>query len=418
MFRHALILLTGSGVAQLGPLLFAPILSRLYGAEVWGQFQLATAITANVAVVACARYEFALPLAQDEEEARRLRALCLWVVGAVVALVAAAAVAAAWWWGLTWPLAVPCAVAGLALLSLWMMEATRRSASKAMALARVSQYWGCGAVQAGLGVMGMGVWGLLWGPVLAAWAAAAGLWWRLGRPDCRADASERRAVAQAHRDFPLLNTPHAFLGALQDTVSVALMAAWAGPAAAGIWGMTMRLLKAPATLAGGAVSQALYPRLVALGGATPQALRELRRVMAVLLGLGLVLALCTAVLGRHLLPWLLGSGWEAAGPLSSALAVYIGLHFVASPLGVVTLAWQAQAWALRVSLVGQAAFVASLALGLWWRGTAEGAATAASAGMAVYFSWYFWRLLRWPVEEQATIPARPAPVLPSDPSLP
>jgi len=39
----------------------------------------------NIAVVACARYDFALPLARDEAEARDLMALCLRVLLLVVA---------------------------------------------------------------------------------------------------------------------------------------------------------------------------------------------------------------------------------------------------------------------------------------------------------------------------------------------
>ncbi|MFD2452772.1 hypothetical protein [Ideonella paludis] len=63
----------------------------------------------------------------------------------------------------------------------------------------------------------------------------------------------------------MLNTPHAFAGALQDTVALGLVAAALGPAAAGFWGLTLRYLKAPASLVGGAVSQALYPKLAAAG---------------------------------------------------------------------------------------------------------------------------------------------------------
>ena len=41
------------------------------------------------------------------------------------------------------------------------------------------------------------------------------------------------SVARRFREFPLLNTPHAFAGALQDTLAVALLVAWTGEAAAG-----------------------------------------------------------------------------------------------------------------------------------------------------------------------------------------
>ncbi len=90
-------------------------------------------------------------------------------------------------------------------------------------------------------------------------------------------------------------------------------------------------------------------------------------------------------------------GAADAGLLARALAVYIGLHFIASPLGVVTMAWQAQAWALKLALVGQAVFVAALAGGLAWGGLA-GAGWAVSGAMALYFGWYFSRLATWPLD--------------------
>jgi O-antigen/teichoic acid export membrane protein len=212
------------------------------------------------------------------------------------------------------------------------------------------------------------------------------------------DVSRERLaqVAREHREFPLLNTPHAFAGALQDTIAVALIAAWQGPAAAGFWGLALRYLKAPATLVGGAVSQALYPRLVA--ARTPQESRD--AVRQVMLALGAIAAVLVALLWGAA-PWLFerafGEGWRDAGVLARALALYIGLHFVASPLAVVTMAWNAQAWALRLAVAGQVVFVVALAAGLHWRGL-EGAGWAVSGAMALYFGWYFWRLATWPVQ--------------------
>ena len=109
-------------------------------------------------------------------------------------------------------------------------------------------------------------------------------------------------------------------------------------------------------------------------------------------------------LGPALFTWAFGPDWADAGLLARALAVYIGLHFIASPLGVVTMAWQAQAWALKLALVGQAVFVAALAGGLAWGGLA-GAGWAVSGAMALYFGWYFSRLATWPLD---VLPAAPA----------
>jgi O-antigen/teichoic acid export membrane protein len=214
-----------------------------------------------------------------------------------------------------------------------------------------------------------------------------------------------KATARRFREFPLLNTPHAFAGALQDTASLALIAAWQGPAAAGFWGLALRYLKAPATLVGGAVSQALYPRLAHAGGqATAEARHATLRVMATLAAIALPLVAALVAFGPWAFERAFGPQWREAGELGRALAPYIGAHFVASPLAVVTMAWQAQAWALKLALVGQVLFVAALALGLQWGGLA-GAGWCVSAAMAAYFGWYFFRLATWPVAAAAAVRA-------------
>ena len=413
MLRAILTLLAGGALAQALPLLLGPWLTRLYSPEDFGLYHLFAAVAANVAVVACARYEFALPMARDDDEATALRTLCLRLLAASVLSSAAAGLGWALWAGVLWPLWLPAAVGALGLLSLATLNATRAQRFRSLAIARVVQHGGGALAQGLAGLLQAGVAGLIAAPIAAALAAVAALGW----PGPARAARERwLAVARAHRSFPLLNTPHAFLGALQDTLAVALVAASLGPAAAGAWGLALRYLKAPATLVGGAVSQALYPRL-AVAGATATAAKGIKvgadaqggqpgctaegralvlRTMALLALLAAPLVALLWWLGPRLFAWAFGPDWAEAGELARALALYIGLHFVASPLGVVTMAWQAQAWALRLALVGQVVFVAALAAGLAWGGLA-GAGWAVSGAMALYFGWYFARLASWPL---------------------
>jgi len=395
MLRAVLTLLAGGALAQALPLLLGPWLTRLYRPEDFGVYHLFAAVAANVAVVACARYEFALPLAADEAEADALRRLCRRLLAAVAGLSALGAAGWALWLGAVWPLWLPVAVAALGLVSLATLNATRAQRFRGLALARVLQHGGGALGQALAGLAQAGVTGLIAAPIAAAAAALAALGW----PGARGlpGAPPLREVARRHRSFPLLNTPHAFLGALQDTLAVALIAGHLGPAAAGAWGLALRYLKAPATLVGGAVSQALYPRLGAAGpGCTGAGRALVARTMALLALLASPLVLALWWLGPQLFTWAFGPDWAEAGGLARALAVYIGLHFVASPLGVVTMAWQAQGWALRLALVGQGVFVAALAAGLAWGGLAA-AGWAVSAAMAVYFGWYFLKLATWPL---------------------
>jgi len=400
LVRATLTLLAGGALAQAVPLLLGPLLTRLYTPQEYGLYHLFAAVAANVGVVACARYEFALPLEQDAERAAALRALCLWVLLAATVL---SSLAAALWAAAEhalWPLWLPLAVLMAGAVSLATLDATRAQRFRSLAAARVAQYGGGAAGQLVAGVLGAGVSGLIAAPAFAA-AAAAGLlrmpwrgWWQV-------PVARLRAMAAAHRQFPLLNTPHAFAGALQDTAAVALIAAWQGPAAAGFWGLALRYLKAPATLVGSAVSQALYPKL-ALSGDRPTALSRAAtvRVMATLAAIALPLVLLLVAFGPWAFERAFGTQWREAGELARSLAPYIGVHFVAAPLAVVTMAWKAQAWALRLALVGQTLFVLALAFGLSHGGLAV-AGWWVSAAMALYFGWYFWKLATWPVDAPA-----------------
>lgn len=402
--RATLTLMAGGALAQALPLLLGPLLTRLYAPAEFGLYHLFAAVAANVAVVACARYEHALPLARDDAEARALIALCRRILLAVIALSALAAISWAVHIGARWPLWLPAAVGALGWLSLATLAAMRAQRFAALSASRVLQHGGGAVLQAAAGAIGAGLAGLIVAPIAAALAAAAVLRMRLGGA-ARASLVPRatlRDVARRHRAFPLLNTPHAFLGALQDTLALALIAAWQGPAAAGFWGLALRYLKAPATLVGGAVSQALYPSLAAGGIATAAGRASVRRVMRTLALLALPLVLALWWLAPMAFAAAFGDAWRDAGELARALALYIGVHFVASPLAVVTMAWGAQAWALKLALVGQVLFVASLAAGLALGGL-DGAGWAVSATMALYFGWYFRRLATWPVASHADV---------------
>ena len=415
LLRASLTLLAGGALAQALPLLLGPLLTRLFTPAEFGHYHLFAAVAANLAVVACGRYEFALPLAQGEDEAQALRRLCLRILAGVTAL---SGLGSAGWWlagGAAWVAWLPLAVAAAGAVSLATLWATRAQRYAALAAARVLQYGGAALAQAAAGWAGAGVAGLILAPIGAtvlaiawlrmpwSWSAAAGAGAGANQAVPSAEPAGDGAgvvglgeVARRHREFPLLNTPHAFAGALQDTLAVALVAAALGPAAAGFWGLALRYLKAPATLVGGAVSQALYPALAAGGAATAQGRQAVRRVMRTLALLALPLVLALWLFAPAAFAAAFGASWREAGELARSLALYIGLHFVASPLSVATMAWGAQAWALKLSLVGQALFIAALAAGLAIGGL-NAAGWAVSAAMALYFGWFFWKLATWPV---------------------
>ncbi len=411
----AVLLLAGGAAAQAVPLLLGPLLTRLFTPEAFGVFTQFSTIAAALAVVASLRYEQALPMALDDEDGAALLALALRILLAAVLI----SVPLAWllhargW--LPLPALLPLALAGAGALQVLMLWANRARRFRGLAISRVLQYGGAAVLQLlaglwlwqGAAIGSEGAWALVAAPMAAQWLALACLvrpapqrGWRhvLGRASA-ALRQHMRTMARQFKDFAWLNSPHAFLGTAQDAVAVALIMAWAGDPAAGFWGLALRYLKAPATLVGSAVSQALYPRLAA--AATPaEAQQMVRQLMRSLGALALVLMAALMLVGPWLFAALFGASWRDAGELARALAPYIAAHFVAAPLAVVTMAWGAQRWAFRLALVGQAVFILALAGGLHWGGLVGGG-WAVSLMMLPYFGYYFWRLAHWPTAAMA-----------------
>ena len=155
LLRATLTLLAGGALAQALPLALGPWLTRLYTPLEFGVYHLVAAVAAMLAVVACARYEFALPMAADEAEAEALRALCLWLLLASTGVAALAAALWAWVIDAAWPLWLPLAVLVLGAVSLATLAATRAQRFRRLAAGRVVQHGG-GALAQGLAGMAQG----------------------------------------------------------------------------------------------------------------------------------------------------------------------------------------------------------------------------------------------------------------------
>jgi O-antigen/teichoic acid export membrane protein len=393
--RATLTLLAGSALAQAIPLLLGPWIARLYTPAEYGEFSLLWTVASNLAVVGCARYEFALALETGEEGASALLALCLRMLLAMTAM--AIVVGAAWmvWADFSLAAALPLVVLALAASQALAQWAARAARFTVLAWGRVVQWGGGALAQVGFGLMQAGPWGLVGGAALATAAAAALQAQPAPAGGWRALLASRplRGMAEKHRDFPLLNTPHAFAGALQDTLAITLLTAWLGAPEAGAWALALRYLKAPASLVGGSLSQVLYPRLTQ-AGSRGEARELVRRKLLLLAAIALPLMILLLAFGPWLFATVFGPEWRGAGKLARSLAPYVALHFIASPLSVVMMAWGAQAWALKLATAGQLMFVGGLAAGIYLGGLA-GAGWGVSAAMLLYFGYFFWALWTW-----------------------
>ncbi|WP_036666338.1 lipopolysaccharide biosynthesis protein [Paludibacterium yongneupense] len=409
--RHIVTLVTGAALAQMLPLLVQPVLTRLYTPHDFGVFTVYSTWMSNLAVLATARYEMAIVLPADERRAINLMGLAL-----LFSTVLALAVMVFGLFGgnalavhsllrpdqgrqlvLLLPL-LPLSLWFAGLTQAWTNWNNRQLRYRANANGRMGQAVGMSLVQLGGGLLAAGPCGLILGQLAGqAGSLLAQAWidikqrfpWRH-----QMDRSTMRSVAAEYVEFPKVNTPHAFVGALQDSVTMWLLVTLASTSTVGFYGRMMLLVKLPAALIGQAVSQVAYRELAQARNAGAPLRPILRRLMLVLGGLALLPFIIIRFAGEPLFALVLGKTWGTAGLYAEAIAPFILLHFVASPLSTLPLVVKKQRQAFLISLVQMVLFIGALWAGFKLWGDPVQAFSLLAWVMVGYFLLYFAWLYR------------------------
>jgi O-antigen/teichoic acid export membrane protein len=406
--RHVVTLAGGAALAQVVPLLAAPVLTRMYTPADFGVLSMYVAWLSALAVLSTARYEMAIVLPELRRSAINLLALSLLIAAALSLLTGLLLWPAPHFWASLlhepevepWLVLLPFSLFAAGAMQAWTNWNIRNERFRANASGRLAQAMAIVAVQLGFGWFhaGLGEAGLILGQFagqLASWLAQA---WRDVRErfGWRREVSreEMRQLAREYVEFPRVNAPHALAGAVQDTLTVTVLLALAGTATVGHYGLMMRVLKLPAALVGQAVAQVAYRDLAAARQRGEPLAPRLRKLLLLLLALALPAALVVLLGGETLFTLVFGKAWREAGRYAEALAPYMLFHFIASPLGMVPLVINRQRTAFVLMIVSNLLFLAALAGGLmlWHKVTC--AFWLVSLAMAGFFSLYFVWLFR------------------------
>ncbi len=342
-----LTLASGAVAAQALAYAARPVLTRVFEPADFGLLGAYLAVVAVLATAATGQYENAIPLSMEDEEAAGALALAAGLSTAV-ALVALAMV----------PLREPAAALlrqpelapYLALVppgvwaaawgragEVWL---TRMHRYGAVAVSRLGQGGVMVPAQAGSGLRGAGAGGLIGGhlagrvagTLLLAGAALSGR----GAPALRAavGGSGRGglgALARRYRRFPAFAMPSSLLNVLSTQLPALLLVALYPPEPAGYYLLAYGTLAVPMQLVGSSVGQVFFIRAAEADRAG--ALAPLtRRVWERLVALGLFPLAAAAAAGPEAFAFVFGPEWREAGVYARALAPWLFLVFVTSPV--------------------------------------------------------------------------------------
>lgn len=270
--KNVSVMLTGAALGQSVSILLSPVLTRIFSPHEFGVLSVYTAILTIAVVVASLRYEMTLPLAESDEDAMNLAAVCALVLTATTALLAVAAFTVPMSWARwLWPTPLSAhrthIYCGMLVLGFFCLGAyyialylaTRQAAFRNIASTRLMQGVVGPLSQIGLGAAGLGGHGLVLGSILGQSAGTFGLLKKtLQRRELLAALSWRRmgALAQRYRRFPLIASWAALLDLLGGNQLLYLVVSVQfSPAIAGFIFLAERIVARPLSIIGTSILQ-------------------------------------------------------------------------------------------------------------------------------------------------------------------
>lgn len=336
--RHVLVLMSGTAVAQVLPLLASPIISRLYSPYEVGVYTAFMSIVAMLMTIATWRYDLAIVLPDKPEDARALVKVATGLSTVTCVVVGLGLVIAAgpvseylgnpdlrpWLAGVG---VVAWAYSQVAVLSYWC---NRTKDYRLMGSNRVLQSITTTGTQLAGGAMALGAAGLIVSAFVGQFVAAGDLFRRTRKEIYGKPTSALRGVLVEYKEMPLVSTPTAAMDAIRINGTQLMISAFFSAAALGQFSQAWRLLQTPMGLINSSVSQVFFERLAR----TPrgQMLRNVLDGIRHLALIGVVPFTLIWLLSPPLFPFVFGAPWAQAGLIAAALVPWLYANFITSPI--------------------------------------------------------------------------------------
>lgn len=372
--RNVGILVGGTAFAQLVTILVLPLLTRVYTPEDFTTLASYTSLLALLTVVACLRFEIAIPIPKGQKEAIHLLVLSIISVIGITFLT---------WIGVflysnsfnqftnnrlsgyLWLLPLGVFFGGLYnALQYWM---TREKNFSLVAKTRMTQAVSGATTQLGLGYAGITPLGLLLGHLLNSGAGVFSLirfFLKQSKKSLfKIEFSVLKKTFKSYDRFPKYSTWEALTNSASVHVPILIIAAFSLSVEAGFLMLAMRLLSAPMGLIGASVAQ-VYLSEAAEKYYQGELKVFTKKMMVSLAKVGTPPLLLFGTLAPLVVPVIFGEEWKRTGILILWMTPWFLIQFIVSPVSMALHITGNQKIAMLLQVVGLIIRVGSILLAL------------------------------------------------------
>lgn len=360
--KNVTVLAGGVAFAQVLTILILPLLTRLYTPQDFEILALYTSILSIVGVVACLRFEIAIPIPKDNKTAINLVVISListlsFVLLALLVIMIIpdqiSYLTGSKLDGYLWLFPVGLLFTGFySALQYW---AVRKKEFGVVTKTRITQSIAGASTQTAFGFNGIAPLGLLIGQVLQSGAGVLVLGKQfikdVGRGFNSITTFDLKTTFKDYDRYPKYSTWEAVANSAGVHIPIIIISTYALGSEAGFILLAMKLMSAPMSLIGGAVSQVYLSE--AVSEYQEGRLRKFTlNTMFSLLKVGFIPIIIVAFTAPFLVPIIFGVEWGRAGILMAWMSPWFLLQFIVSPVSMALHIVNSQSTAMMLQVFG------------------------------------------------------------------
>jgi len=361
--RNVLTLMTGTTIAQAIPIAISPILTRIYEPKDFGIFALYISIVSLLSIIVTARYEVAIVLPKDDTDAINILALSF-IIMLIIVIISSIMILVFKDNILTLLNAksvgnllylVPLSILLAGLNQIFNFWSNRKEYFKTISRAQMSQSLAIGTSQPILGYFSI-YGGLILGNILGRLVSVFMYIDKFLKNDKellnRVDKSVMIENMKKYKDFPLINSLHAFSDIIRTSFSVMLISSFFGATILGFYSLSLRVLQVPVGIIGSALGQVLYQKFTTLKNDNILIYPYAKEIFIKLIMIAIPLFVMLYFISPSLFAFVFGEKWRVAGEYSQILVPYLFFNFLTSPISQIPIILNRQKSFFYFSLIG------------------------------------------------------------------
>ncbi|MBJ9970234.1 oligosaccharide flippase family protein [Providencia rettgeri] len=374
--RNVIIIASGTAGAQIISMLFSPIITRLYGPEVFGILGTFTAILTVITPIAALTYPIAIVLPKSDANAKGIAILSIRLAILVSVLIALVLLIENDWiahilrLGIIkeFLLFIPIVMFFSAYQEILAQWCIRKKQFKLTARVTIIQAIILNGAKAGLGLIYpisktliiITVFGFLINGILLKLGLKRQ---KISFFDKKINTGNLFQLAHQYSDFPLYRAPQVVLNALSQSLPILMLASFFGPASAGFYSIGRTVLGIPSTLIGKSVGDVFYPRISEAVNNKEKVSNLISKATILMSAVGIIPFGVVVIFGPYLFDIIFGSDWVVAGEYARWLALWLYFGFLNRPSVAAIAALKLQGFFLIYELISIVLRVGSLYMG-------------------------------------------------------